>query len=68
MEKETIAKHKMEDRVTQEIKIHATMKTNGIVRFYGHFADDDNVYIVLELCEGGNLYRLLKQHGPLRER
>ena len=68
MEKETIARHKMEDRVTQEIKIHATMKTPGIVRFYGHFSDDDNVYIVLELCEGGNLYRLLKQHGPLRER
>ena len=68
MEKETIRKHKMEDRVVQEVIIHARMRFPGIVRFYGHFEDEENVYMVLELCEGGNLYRLLKQHGPLRER
>jgi polo-like kinase 4 len=68
MEKETISKHKMEDRVIEEVKIHARMRFPGIVRFYGHFEDTENVYMVLELCEGGNLYRLLKQHGPLRER
>ena len=68
MEKETISKYKMEDRVIQEINIHSRMRFPGIVRFYGHFEDEENVYMVLELCEGGNLYRLLKQHGPLRER
>ena len=68
MEKETIRKHKMEDRVVQEVIIHARMRFPGIVRFSGHFEDEENVYMVLELCEGGNLYRLLKQHGPLRER
>ena len=68
MEKESIARHRMEDRVAQEIRIHASLRCGGIVRLHGHFEDTDNVYLVLELCEGGNLYRLLKQRGPLRER
>lgn len=68
MEKESIARHRMEDRVAQEIRIHAGLRCDGIVRLHGHFEDADHVYLVLELCEGGNLYRLLKLHGPLRER
>jgi len=68
MEKESIARYRMEDRVAQEIRIHASLRCDGIVRLHGHFEDADHVYLVLELCEGGNLYRLLKLHGPLRER
>ena len=67
MEKANIRKHNMESRVANEIKIQSELLYEGIVQSYCHFEDAENVYMVLELCEGGNLYRYLKNHGPLNE-
>jgi polo-like kinase 4 len=67
MEKSYISKHKMEIRVQNEIRIQSELTSRGIVKLYRHFEDADYVYMVLELCEGGNLYKYLKTHGPLSE-
>ena len=67
MEKANIRKHNMESRVANEIKIQSELRYKGIVQSHCHFEDAENVYMVLELCEGGNLYRYLKTHGPLNE-
>lgn len=67
MEKASIRKHNMESRVANEIKIQSKMQFKGIVQFHCHFEDFEYVYMVLELCEGGNLYRYLKSNGPLNE-
>ena len=67
MEKANIRKHKMEKRVENEMKIHSELHYKGIVQFHCQFEDKENVYMVLELCEGGNLFRYLKVHGPLSE-
>lgn len=67
MEKSYIKKHKMESRVENEISIQSDLVYNGIVQLHCHFEDAEYVYLVLELCEGGNLYRYLKKNGPLSE-
>ena len=67
MEKSYISKHKMENRVQNEIRIQSELSNKGIVKLYRHFEDADYIYMVLELCEGGNLYKYLKTHGFLSE-
>ena len=57
----------MLDRVKNEIKIHHALKHPNVVRFYRCFEDKVNVYLVLELCTGGNMFRYLKDNGPLSE-
>lgn len=68
MQKESIIKNNMKNRVINEIRIQSELVYDGIVHFYCHFEDEECVYMVLELCEGGNLYRYLKVNGPLCER
>jgi hypothetical protein len=36
--------------MTQEIAIHRAVHQQHIVEFYSFFEDDQNVYIILELC------------------
>ena len=67
MEKSYISKHKMENRVQNEIRIQSVLRNTGIVELYRHFEDADYVYMVLELCEGGNLYKYLKTNGSFSE-
>ena len=38
-----------------------------MVRLYHNFEDDECIYMVLELCSGGDLYTYLKQEGHLSE-
>ena len=37
-------------QMTQEISIHRSVSHKHIVGFHGFFEDNDNVYILLELC------------------
>ncbi|KAI8618216.1 kinase-like domain-containing protein [Chytriomyces sp. MP71] len=50
-----------------EIKIHQSMSHPAIVQFQHVFEDDDNVYIILELCESGTMVDLLKSRKRLSE-
>ena len=38
-----------------------------VVQLYGCFKDARYVYLVMELCDGGDLFRKLKAHGPFTE-
>jgi len=37
-------------QMAQEISIHRGLSHKHIVKFVSYFEDDDNVYILLELC------------------
>ena len=50
----------MNDRVRQEVGIHARLKHPGIVELKTFFEDASYVYLVLELCHNGELARYLK--------
>uniref|UniRef100_A0A5B6Z4A6 non-specific serine/threonine protein kinase n=1 Tax=Davidia involucrata TaxID=16924 RepID=A0A5B6Z4A6_DAVIN len=55
--------------VRREVKIlRALTGHNNLVQFYEAFEDHDNVYIVMELCEGGELLdRILSRGGKYSE-
>lgn len=55
--------------VRREVKIlQALTGRTNLVQFYDAFEDHDNVYIVMELCEGGELLdRILSRGGKYSE-
>ncbi|KAE8720380.1 CDPK-related protein kinase [Hibiscus syriacus] len=55
--------------VRREVKIlQALIGHSNLVKFYDAFEDHDNVYIVMELCEGGELLdRMLARGGKYTE-
>lgn len=55
--------------VRREVKIlRALTGRTNLVQFYDAFEDHDNVYIVMELCEGGELLdRILSRGGKYSE-
>ncbi|KAJ4714743.1 CDPK-related kinase [Melia azedarach] len=55
--------------VRREVKIlRALTGHNNLVKFYDAYEDNDNVYIVMELCEGGELLdRILSRGGKYTE-
>ncbi|KAL5538907.1 hypothetical protein UlMin_045556 [Ulmus minor] len=55
--------------VRREVKILQSLAGhNNLVQFYDAFEDSENVYIVMELCEGGELLdRILSRGGKYTE-
>ncbi|PWA88770.1 protein kinase-like domain-containing protein [Artemisia annua] len=55
--------------VRREVKLLKSLSGNQhMVQFYDAFEDDQNVYIVMELCEGGELLdRILSRGGRYNE-
>lgn len=37
-------------QIESEIELHKSLRQRHVVGFYGHFEDDQHVYILLELC------------------
>lgn len=54
-------------RVANEVRLHWGLKHPTVVELFDFFEDERFVYMVLELCGGGDLYRTLKARGPLGE-
>lgn len=52
---------RMENRVKQEIAIHARLKHPSILQLYTFFEDINYVYLVLELAHHGELQQYLKK-------
>lgn len=38
-----------------------------IIKMYGYFDDEKNIYIILEVGTGGQLYHQLKRSQPMAE-
>ena len=58
-------------QVLREVEIHITLNHPGIIKMYAAFEDSECLYIVLELAEGGDLYKRVKTgpcQGKLPER
>jgi len=58
----------MVSRVRQEVSIHSQLDHPAILKLHAYFEDSDFVYLILELCENGELQRYMKTLGhPLSE-
>lgn len=65
--KSLLQKPHQKEKMTQEIFIHKSLKHKHIVGFNGFFEDDDNVYILLELCRRRSLMELHKRRKTVTE-
>ncbi|KAJ2013363.1 hypothetical protein IWW57_006094, partial [Coemansia sp. S610] len=50
-------------RLAAEVAIHESLSHGGVVQLYDSFEDERFVYLVMEHCSGGDLWRYLKQRG-----
>jgi calcium-dependent protein kinase len=64
----TTKKTSMKGHFRQEIAIMRKLDHPNIVKLYSEFEDQANIYLVLELCSGGDLYDRVISMGHLKER
>ncbi|XP_053399578.1 serine/threonine-protein kinase PLK4-like isoform X2 [Mercenaria mercenaria] len=50
----------MVTRVKKEVEIHSRLKHPSILELYNYFEDNNYVYLILEMCQNGELQRYLK--------
>jgi serine/threonine protein kinase len=56
----------MEYQLKREVEIQANLRHPNILRMYGHFADDERIYLILEIAPGGEVYKNLKRQPGSR--
>lgn len=65
--KNTLKKARHRQKLLSEIKIHRALNHPHIVKFEHVFEDNDNVYILLEICKNQTLNDLSKRRKRLTE-
>jgi serine/threonine protein kinase len=67
IEKQKLKASKLSRRLNNEISLQSSLNHPCIVKLFNTFQDDDLIYLVLELCSGGELYTQIKEEGRLSE-
>ena len=65
--KTNLIKSRAKQKLISEIKIHKSIHHENIVKFEHYFEDNDNVYILMELCTNQTMHELLKRRKNLTE-
>ncbi|KAL8618752.1 Serine/threonine-protein kinase plk1 [Nucella lapillus] len=65
--KSLLVKQHQKDKMSQEIAIHRSLSHKHVVNFHSFFEDQDNVYILLELCRRRSLMELHKRRKAVTE-
>lgn len=65
--KQLLVKPHQKDKMTMEIAIHRAVHHKHVVGFHGFFEDDQNVYVLLELCRRRSLMELHKRRKAITE-
>lgn len=67
IEKKLLHEEEITDQFIREVKIQMFLNHPNIIKMYGCFDDSVNIYIILEVGTGGQLYHQLKKSQPLSE-
>jgi polo-like kinase 1 len=67
IEKVSLSKSRVRQKLMTEIKIHKSLNHPGIVKFEHFFEDCENVFILLELCQNHSLSELIRRRKRLTE-
>ncbi|CAD8190766.1 unnamed protein product [Paramecium pentaurelia] len=65
--KSTLKKGRTKAKLITEIKLHKSLHHQNIVQFEDVFEDNENVYILLELCQNQTLNELLKRRRRITQ-
>jgi serine/threonine protein kinase len=60
MSKKQLQHANFEHQLRREIEIQSHLRHKNVLRLYGYFYDDSKVYLILEYCVGGELYKKLE--------
>lgn len=52
----------------REISVHRSLSHKNIIKLHDHLENKDNIYLVLEYAERGNLFNYVKRKRKLSER
>jgi serine/threonine protein kinase len=65
LSKRLVVKDEATDLVRREIEIQSHLDHPNILRMYGFFHDEKNIYLILEYASGGEIYKELtsQPHG-----
>ena len=55
IDKENLVKESSQKKLMQEIQIHRQLFSEHVVKFHRFFEDDNNVYILMDLCKNKSL-------------
>ncbi|KAH9589142.1 Protein kinase domain [Trypanosoma melophagium] len=59
---------KEREEARHECRVLQQLNHPNIVRYIEHFENRNNLYIVMEYCDGGDLHGKLKSTGPMKEK
>ncbi|ELT95402.1 hypothetical protein CAPTEDRAFT_72562, partial [Capitella teleta] len=65
--KNRLNKPHQKEKILREIELHRSLRNAHVVAFHSYFEDDDNVYIILEVCRKKSLVHVLKNRKTLTE-
>jgi serine/threonine protein kinase len=65
LKKWKIQQNSLEAQLRREIEAQAQVRSVNIARLYGYFHDKDYIYLIVEYCERGDLFRILMRTGRL---
>jgi hypothetical protein len=68
LSKAQLLKSGVEHQLRREIEIQGHLRHKHILRMYGYFYDNKNIYLILEYSPGGELYKKLTAKGSFSER
>lgn len=67
MEKKEIVQYTIQKQFRREVEIQGSFKHKNLTQLYGFFYDEKRVYLLMEYVYHGELYKFLKNNGPLNE-
>jgi serine/threonine protein kinase len=68
MSKKQLLRAHFEVQLRREIEIQSHLRHPNILRMYGYFYDETHVYLILEYCVGGELYKKLREKKQFDEK
>jgi serine/threonine protein kinase len=67
IDKRTLKKKPLKERLITEIKLHRTLSHANIIRFERFFEDKQWVYIILEICTNGSMMDIMNRRKRLTQ-
>ncbi|KAA6366561.1 MAG: putative Serine/threonine-protein kinase plo1, partial [Streblomastix strix] len=64
--RKSVARERAMLKFQSELRIHRSMQHPGIVRFYDQIEDEENYYLILELCKQKTLFNLARSKPDRR--
>lgn len=67
MTKKVIREENYINQIVRELSIQFYLSHRNIAPLYGYFSDKENVYLIVEFCEGGQLLNKVKKARRMEE-